>query len=483
MRIIALILFLPLFLLGCRQPQLPEVYTCSNEEPCISPDYIGVTVPVNIAPITFKMGDDSKRMAARFKVDDSELVCEGVDIRPAVKDWQRLTKLAAGRSISVEVYSKAASGWTRYKEFNVYVSRDSIDPYISYRLIAPSYMSYGDMTVNQRCLENYDERIFASNMIGSSNENRQCVNCHSYQNYNPERMQFHLRKVNEGTVIRYDGKMWKVNLRRDSLVSGGVYPAWHPNLPIIAYSTNITRQSFHTRHLNKIEVFDSASDLILYDVKVDKVKIVEASPSDFEVFPCWAPDGKSLYYCSAHFEHKDTISRTKETVLRAEEIRYNIYRKTFDPDTRVFGPRELVFCAEDVGKSATLPRISPDGQYLMVTLGNYGVFHIWHHEADLYIIDLQSDKVRCMSEINSDDTESYHSWSSNGRWIVFSSRRNDGNYTRLYFAHIDSRGICTKPFELPHKSPSYHKLLLKSYNVPEFMKGPVNVTPQAFAKY
>ena len=162
-------------------------------------------------------------------------------------------------------------------------------------------------------------------------------------------------------------------------------------------------------------------------------------------------------------------------------MKYNIYKKSFDIDSRTFGPRELVFAADSLGKSATLPRISPDGRFLMFTLGNYGVFHIWHHEADLWLLDLTNGNVRAMKEINSPDTESYHSWSSNGRWVIFSSRRDDGDFTRPFIAHIDKDGKACKPFELPQADPDYHRQCMKSYNTPEFMKGHVDVTPQTFA--
>ena len=91
---------------------------------------------------------------------------------------------------------------------------------------------------------------------------------------------------------------------------------------------------------------------------------------------------------------------------------------------------------------------------------------------------------RCLEsfdEVNSPDAEAYHTWSSNGRWMVFSSRRTDGNFTRPFFAHVDGLGRATKPFELPAADPDYHRQLLKSYNIPELMTGPVTVSPQQFA--
>jgi len=86
-----------------------------------------------------------------------------------------------------------------------------------------------------------------------------------------------------------------------------------------------------------------------------------------------------------------------------------------------------------------------------------------------------------MSELNSKDVESYHSWSSNGRWVVFSTRRYDGNFTRPFFAHIDKDGHGSKPFELPQANPDYHRQFMRSYNIPEFMRGPVTIAPQTFA--
>ena len=498
-----------MLLAGCG-PAVPDVFTDSKELPKIYPDYTDVTIPVNIAPLTFELDETADDMVARFAMGDEEIICSG-KAQPAMDDWRKLTEKAVGGAITVDVYARHADSWTHYKPFSIYVSPDSIDSYISYRLIYPSFVSYEALTISQRCLENYDESVIYDNILCGLEKDGQCINCHHYQQYNPERMQFHARQSYGGTVIAYDGKTKKVNMKNDSIVSAGVYPAWHPWLKLIVYSTNKTHQSFHTTNPNKVEVFDNESDLIAYDIDKNEVTNIENDSTEFEVFPAWAPDGRTLYYCSAHFERQyPEISLNSEVVGRAQEFKYNIYRKSFDPETMTFGPRELVFAADSLDKSATLPRISPDGRYLMFTLGHYGVFHIWHHEADLWMLDLSRYEVRGtryedsnkadtsgvqgnlaprtsylaarnMEEINSADTESYHSWSSNGRWVVFSSRRYDGTYTRPFFTHIDKNGRGTKPFELPQADPDFHRQFMKSYNIPEFMYGPVTIAPQTFA--
>ena len=478
-----------LWLVSCQQAQVPAQYRQLPELPPVYPDYADVTIPVNIAPMNMELLIPADEAVTRFSTKDCEIVCTGLKARPGLDEWKRLTAAARGGDISVEVFASKSGQWVRFKPFSLHVSPDSISPWLSYRMISPSYVSYEELTINQRCLENFDERVVVDNMLCSTEQGGQCVNCHSYQNYDPRRMQFHARQTHGGTIIAYDGQLEKIDMRSDSLLSAGVYPAWHPQLRLIAYSTNKTMQSFHTSDPNKIEVLDSESDLIVYDVDRNEVTTIEDRPNELEIFPCWAPDGRTLYYCSAHFEYEADSVDTSEITMRAKEVKYNIWRKSFDPQSRRFGERELVFCADTLTSSdehhgagsATLPRVSPDGRFLLFTMGQWGCFHIWHHDADLWLMDLATGQSRPLEECNSKDTESYHSWSQNGRWIVFSSRRYDGIFTRPFFAHIDKEGNASKPFELPTRNPDLHRQLLKSYNVPELMSGPVEWTPQQIA--
>ena len=476
------LLVLLLAVVACRQSSVPSEYADTTALPPIYPDYTGgITIPVNIAPLTFQLIEEADRMVTRFSCGQYELTVEGLQTKPDLEAWRELARQAAGNGIQAEIFVERGGAWTRFRPFTIHVSKDPIDPYISYRLIPPSYVSYEEITINQRCLEDYEESVIYDNRLCSEPRQGQCINCHHYQQYNPARMQFHARQMHGGTLISIDGQTRKVSMAGDSILSAGVYPAWHPSLNLIAYSTNKTLQSFHTRDLNKIEVLDAASDLILYDIDGNTVSHIENDPHEFETFPCWAPDGKTLYYCSAHFEYAgDTIS-IPEAITRAKDIKYNIYRKTFNPDTKKFDKRELVYDAAAQGRSATLPRLSPDGRWLMFTQGEWGCFHIWHRDADLWVIDLQTMEARPLTACNSTNVESYHAWSANGRWIIFSSRRNDGVYTRPFIAHIDADGNASKPFELPTANPDHHLQLMKSYNIPEFMRGPVTLSPQQIA--
>ncbi len=118
----------------------------------------------------------------------------------------------------------------------------------------------------------------------------------------------------------------------------------------------------------------------------------------------------------------------------------------------------------------------------MFTLAAYGNFSIWHKDADLYQVDLSTGVYRPLAVLNSEDVESYHSWSSNSRWVVFSSRRIDGLYTRPYIAYVDADGNEHKPFLLPQKDTDYYAGLMKSFNVPEFITGEVKANAYTISR-
>ena len=255
-----------------------------------------------------------------------------------------------------------------------------------------------------------------------------------------------------------------------STLSACVYPYWHPSGEYIAYSVNDTRQGFHAVKDERIEVFDLASDIVVYHPATHQLlrtPLLEKKEM-LETFPAFSPDGHKLYFCQA---------RTLPIPQNYQEIRYSLCSIDFNPQDGTFGDHiDTLVNAAAQNKSISFPRPSYDGKYLMYTLSNYGNFSIWHKEADLWLLNLADGSTRALTEVNSPDTESFHNWSSNSRWFVFSSRRGDGLYTRLYLSCIDDMGKASKPFLLPQKEPwAYYDRSVYSYNVPDFTNQPVSL--------
>ena len=88
-----------------------------------------------------------------------------------------------------------------------------------------------------------------------------------------------------------------------------------------------------------------------------------------------------------------------------------------------------------------------------------------------------------MQEVNSDRAESYHNWNSNSRWFLFTSRSEDGLYTKVYFSHFDAQGKASKPLLLPQPHPkTYYRRLMYSFNTPDFTSHPVEIDARATGK-
>ena len=485
----------------------PDVPSSSKEVkslPAIFPDYCNVTVPCNIAPLNFMLpADEYQECVARFTTPDGQQQTYGCGVKVQIpeSEWHAMLDVSKGKSIKVELWGqkegeptvagRREKQWLSFSPFEIHVALQPIDEYLSYRLIEPSYVAWTYMEIAQRNLTTFEETQIFNNEI-TMNDRRigQCINCHSYQNYKTDNMLFHVRLSNAGTVIVNDGKVSRVNMKRDYTISGGVYPSWHPTAKLVAFSTNKTRQAFHTENPNKIEVYDLASDMILYDVETDSVSIVSNDSTLLEVYPTWSPDGKYLYYCKSVPLPEEM--RDKDIRTTYSKIQYNLYRRSFDLATHGFGEEELVYDAASNDKSVTLPRISPDGRYLLFALGQYGCFHSRHHDADIVCIPMdqytgtaltaETSSPIDLSPVNSPDySDSYPSWSSNGHWIMLASRRDDDNYSRVYFAYFNN-GKVSKAFLLPQEDPELHTFLLKSYNRPEFMVEPVKISVEEFSR-
>jgi hypothetical protein len=410
----------------------PSAFENSGEYPDIFPDYVGVTVPEGMAELRFQMAD-----GRAFKAETTR---EG-DVQ-----W-----------VTVKAWEKGARTGTAYKPFPIYISQDAIDPYIAYRLIEPGYESWHDISICQRDLSGFRE----SRIVDNRANNKGCINCHTFYGGDPQKMLFHARGAGGGTVFVSGDEVKLINLAAIGPGKQGTYPAWHPGGRYIAFSSNTTRQVFTLADDQPIEVYDTASDIILMDLQTDSVYLCPALTGEavLETFPAWSEDGGTLYYCAAE--------NPGEIISQRGKVHYKLMSIGFE--NGAFTGEPQVVWADSTG-SASFPRVR-DGK-LLFTRSGFGTFPIWHREADLYMLDLSGGEVSAVEELNSPEADSYHSWSSNGKWVVFSSRRLDGRYTRLYLAHYRGDGHFDKPFLLPQEDPAENQLRVKSYNLPEFLTAP-----------
>lgn len=460
-------LLLAALFIGCASH--PENVRDIDEQPAIFPDYVGVTIPVGIAPLDFAMVDDS------VTTIDVEITGEkGGSIHANgeyadfdIDDWHQLVEANKGSKLTVSVCAEKEGQWVKYRDFSIYVSNHALEEWgITYRRIAPGYSLYSDMGIYQRDLSSFDEEALLLN----SQSDGACINCHTSNRTNPDQYVFHVRGPHGATVIHRKGEDEILKARNELLGGSMVYPSWHPDGHHCAFSTNKTAQQFHMSDSNRIEVYDTQSDVFVYNTETHRIiqDSLLSKKEWSENVPVFSPDGKWLYYITA---------LGQDYPKDFDKQRYSLCRIAFDAEKGAFGHEvDTLIKASTTGKSVTWPRPSYDGRYIMYTQIDYGYFSVWHVESDLWLLDLQTGETRRMDEVNSDEPESFHNWNVNSRWFLFTSRRDDGLYTRIYFSSMGDDGKATKPFLLPQRNPKrYYARLLDSYNTPEFAARPIDI--------
>ena len=470
---------------GCSAPEQEPGMQSLGRKPGMHPDYSGIILPPNIAPLNFSI----KEAGAEFIVlihskqgDPIRIQCSSATIQIPMGPWKRLLSENRGQELILNIYMKNQTGqWSRFDSVVNHIAAEDADSYIAYRKFGPLFNQWRKMGIYQRNLESFEEKPILFNQLTTY---KNCMNCHNFWQNGTERWLMHMR-YDPGTfmLLTINDETRKIDTRTKFNKSPGGYVAWHPSGNLIAFSVGPPLQFFHTNGETRDEL-DKALDIIVYDVRTNTVTTDPqlSSKEKVEVWPAWSADGRYLYFCSAPKVDSFYVkSRSGEDTLLFDKIQYDLMRIPYDYQSGTWGKLETVISAKEFGLSIAEPKLSPDGRFLIFTASRYGSFPIFHSSADLYLLELATGRRERMT-LNSERADGYHSWSSNSRWLLFSSKREDGQFTRLYLSHIDSLGNSSKAFIVPQEDPLFYDSYLEIYNVPEFIKEPVRVSPQTLAK-
>ena len=448
-----------------------DVYAIVSRPPQIAPDYAGVTVPANIAPLNFTVQEPGDAYLVRIAATTgTQVEVRSTEPRIVIPSapWRQLLAANRGQSLSIDVYARGDDGtWQGFSTITSRIAAEDIDRYLVYRLIPPMHHAWRKIGIYQRSLESFGLTTVIENRNFGRNG---CVNCHTFKQNSTSAMSFQIRSPDHGRpmMIVKDGEIRKVDTSTGEGISAASYHAWHPNGEIIAFA-RIKPMPFEHTALDARDVWDADSDLAVYFTEDNRVETPPgiAASDRRETWPSWSSDGRSLYFSSA----------PQVPFTNFSDVRYDLMRISYDPATNIWGEPEVLVAAAETGLSALEPRESPDGNWLLFCLCQYGNFPVFQRSSDLYLMDLKAEgRPFRRLEINSDRSDSWHSWSSNSRWVAFASKRDGELLSRVYFSYVDAKGRFSKPFVLPQRDPEFYDSFTLTFNVPELVKDRIPVT-------
>jgi Flp pilus assembly protein TadD len=215
--------------------------------------------------------------------------------------------------------------------------------------------------------------------------------------------------------------------------------------------------------------------LVVYDTQTGTFKPLPGAddPEYVQSNPTWSRDGKTIVFARTKAYKKDVVANATSVLLSEKDVpefvndkepfKFDLYRVPFNEGKG--GKAEPIQGASHNGKSNYFAKFSPDGKWIIFCKAEN--YMLLMPDSELYIIPAEGGEARRL-RANTPRMNSWHSWSSNGRWLVFSSKANTA-YTQLFLTHIDEQGESTPPVVLDRFTGSD-----RAANIPEFVPLPAD---------
>ncbi len=215
--------------------------------------------------------------------------------------------------------------------------------------------------------------------------------------------------------------------------------------------------------------------LVVYDTVTGTYKPLRGAddPKFVQSNPTWSPDGKSIVFARTKAYRKGGVADAKHILLNQTEVpefvedkepfKFDLYRVPFNEGRG--GKAEPLEGASHDGMSNFFAKFSPDGKWIVFCKAEN--YMLLMPDSELYIIPSEGGEPRRL-RANTPRMNSWHSFSSNGRWLVFSSKAFTP-YTQLFLTHIDEEGRSTPPVVLDRFTEPD-----RAANIPEFVPLPAD---------
>jgi hypothetical protein len=427
--------------------------------------YDGAAFPPNIAPSRISWEDQTDNtwmVCVRAKGWSSSLqvVTREKEWRPSADIWKAIKQDAGDGWVDVEVRGCSVLDGKRLGE-GVYVdrikfriSRYPADPCVVFRMVTPLFHGLKTPDICYQEIGSLHAKMFLPG------KNQYCTNCHSF----PANPSLPAKDVNLAIAVREQlvpGKNRRMLGLYDFATRAGktmnvnsYFMCWSPDGSKVAVTGGHEVLVRPMVTLETQQFYVLLADIVIVDTRtLEAAPLPGASePEYMESFPTWSPDGKTIVFARAR----------ELSFYEFSERKYDLYQVSYNDGAG--GKATPVPGASQNGMSNFAPRYSPDGKWIVFNQAEWG--SLVAPSAHLWILSTEEGAVPRKLECNCDAAmDSHHSWSSNSRWLLFASKRDDGIFARLYLSEIDEAGHAAPPVELPTEDDT-----MMSYNVPESLR-------------
>ena len=404
--------------------------------------------------------------------------------KPDSTEWEKIKNIAREKDAFVNIIGvkqKVPGKIFNSGKVQIRISKDSVGAPIFFRAVPlPFSFAVKNLpTISWRMgnIANYTQpKILLTNFPV-------CGNCHSFSkdgktigmdvDYANDKGSYYISNISAKTDITYDKIMtWSDYKRDDKEFTYGLLSQISPD-GNNAISTVKDRSIFvAVDNLNYSQLFFPIKGILaVYNMKTKKINALPGADNrEFcQSNPIWSPDGKTILFAKTLAYRNSKAEQSTEVILPTEyaseflegkrDFKFDIYQIPFNNGNG--GEAVPLRGASGNGMSNFFPKYSPDGKWIVFTQAKN--FMLLQEDAKLYIMPASGGEPRLMNCNNPNTMNSWHSWSPNGKWLVFSSKAK-GPYTQLYLTHIDENGNDSPPVLLENM-----EIKNRAANIPEFV--------------
>jgi len=434
-----------------------------SELPLISPLESSIYPPEISSPLFSWQGPAQGFWIIRiFKDSSSESLyfsSEKNPWEPAPSEWNEIKELSPGSDLHLEVSEIHGNKITLKSKSGFKVSKDPLNANIVYQEI-PVPFSHASKNTKKFRWRVFDPKSYTEPPVILQGL-PYCANCHFFSrdgktfgldvDYRGDRGGYMLSPVRSRMELRDETVIsWNDYRPSDPPQSRGLFAKISPLGDYVIAS--VEERPF----LIRIEdpaysqlFFPLSGHLAYYSTRDGDFHPLPGADdtSVIQINPAWNHDGKTIAFArgqSSEFLWKTlgdkkfldaAVGEDIHTLSEKYTMRFDLWTIPFNDGKG--GKASPLPGASGNGLSNYFPRYTPDGKWLVYCQAQTGLVSL--PDSRLAIIPASGGEPRIM-KCNRQELNSWHSFSPNGRWMVFSSKPDGSSLTRVFLSHIDEYG-------------------------------------------